>query len=155
LPGGGSAHEVPIEHNSDRLRYLNTLARRDAESPHVRRYAERIQRGAGSPLKQIAALHGWVRDRILYTGEQRETFTHPVKVLRYGVGDCDDSARLLVAMLRSLGFRARVELVPPAHVAAQVRYRGRWRWLETTIQAQPFEHPMAAARRLGMVGSSL
>lgn len=140
------------------MRLLANLAEYDSRTPDVRRAAERMVRGARNQWQQIEALHRHVRDGVTFTRERVETFSPTMHTLEAGVGDCDDTARALMALLRSLGFEAGVQTLPeietgrvPLHVAARVRHGGRWHWLETTLKgAQPGEHPLAAARRLGV-----
>jgi len=152
LHDGTVAHELGCHSHAAKVRFLDLLAEWDSLQPDVRRTAEQICRGSRHQLDQIAALHRMVRDGVLHTDEPRETFTAPMYVLRNGVGDCDDTARLLLALLRSLGLSGRLGTLgsPPRHVAAQVQLAGAWWWLETTIDAEPGEHPLDAAKRLGI-----
>jgi transglutaminase-like putative cysteine protease len=145
------------------VRFLANLAEYDAHTPDVRRAAERVVAlaGARSALDQAAALHRYVRDRVTFTFEPRETFSPTMRVLELGLGDCDDSARALLALLRSLGHTAGLQTLPcydgsadyePTHVACVVRTERGWQWLEATIAAEPGEHPQLAANRLGVRG---
>jgi len=54
----------------------------------------------------IAALQGWVRDRIAYVYDPNgaEMLQTPPRTLSIGTGDCDDKVILLLAMLESIGF---------------------------------------------------
>lgn len=143
------------------MRFLANLAEYDSQTPDVRRAAERIVAGERTQLGQIKALHRRVRDGVTFTRERVETFSPTMRTLEQNIGDCDDTARALMALLRSLGFEAGVQTLPelatgktPKHVAAQVKHDGRWQWLETTIKGEMGEHPMAAARRLGITTRS-
>ena len=151
------AHRVACASHAAKVQLLANLAEYDARTPDVRRAAELAATGAKTPGEQIAALHARVRDGVIFTRENVETFSPTMRTLDLGMGDCDDSARALLALLRSLGFEAGLQTLPamgsgitPRHVAAQVRHGGSWRWLETTLAARPGEHPLAAARRLGV-----
>jgi len=108
----------------------------------------------GSP----ADLHAFIQARVRFTPEPVETFQSPATTLALGYGDCDDSARALVAIARRRGIPARLVYFlqdgQPAHVAAQL-YQGGWRWAETTIHAHFGEHPFAAMRRLGLKRSDM
>jgi transglutaminase-like putative cysteine protease len=152
LEDGTLAHDLECRTHAAKVALLDALATWDARQPDVRRAAEMAAAGARTSLEQIAALHRLVRDGVLYTDEPIETFSPPMRVLRVGIGDCDDQARLLLALLRSLGHSARPATLgsPPTHVGAQVQLGGVWYWLETTIAAEPGEHPLAAAHRLGI-----
>ena len=152
LPGGQVAHYLECGSHRAKVRLLDDLAAIDAFNPWIRRFAERIAARAPSSLAQVTALHAWVRDNVVHTEEPIETFSPPRWVLESRMGDCDDAARALLAMLRTLGHVGRLATLgdPPAHVAAQVAIGDSWHWLETTVAAEPGEHPLDAAERLGI-----
>jgi transglutaminase-like putative cysteine protease len=156
LPGGGQAFHLEFPDHASKVAFLDGLAELDAFTPWVRRAAEQIAAGAAGPVEQIARLHAYVRDRVAHTEEPIETFSPPRWVLESRIGDCDDTARALLALLRSLGHRGRLATLghPPRHVAAQVQLGDDWHWLETTIPARAGEHPLEAAKRLGIVTRS-
>lgn len=108
----------------------------------------------GTRQKGPRWLHAALKQRVRFVPEKIETFMSPVVLLHAGGGDCDDSARSLVAIARAAGFPARLVYFlqdgQPAHVVAQVQENGHWRWAEITVDAQFGEHPIAAARRLKM-----
>lgn len=152
LPGGRHAFLLMFRSHAGKVNYLDELAWLDAYNPALRRLAEQIVAGARSRKEQVWRLHAFVRDNVVHTPEPIETFSPPLWVLATRVGDCDDTARALCALLRALGFEASIDTLgrPPKHVAALVWLEERWCWLETTVKAYPGEHPLAAARRLGM-----
>jgi transglutaminase-like putative cysteine protease len=157
LHDGGHAFEVGCKTHAAKVALLDRLAEADAELPDVRRLAENVTAGARSDAERAVRLHEYVKDRVSFMRERRETFTPTLRTLEIGGGDCDDSARALMALLLSLDIPARLETLPeratgavPVHVAVQVQIGGEWLWLETTIDAEPGEHPTAAARRLGV-----
>lgn len=140
-----------------KVQLLANLAEWEARNlPDVRRLAETVAAPATSRRGQVEALHRFVRDRVTFTGEPIEIFSPTLHTLERGLGDCDDSARALLALLRSLDIRAGLRVLPepqrgnPVHVAAVAFDGEEWIWLETTIAAEPGEHPAAAAGRLGI-----
>ncbi len=154
---GTPAYNIECHTVENKVRLLATLAEYDARTADVRRLAERVaQLTKGEPWPTICALHAAVRDSVRHIGEVRETFSPTMRTLELGIGDCDDSARALMALLRALGFKAGLRTLgtPPKHVACVVWHDGAWRWLETTIQAYPGEHPIAARDRLKPRGRS-
>jgi hypothetical protein len=108
-----------------------------------------------------AALQKYIQDHVRYTDEDTETFMSPAMTLASGIGDCDDSERLFVAVARACGWQARLVYYmqdnQPAHVTAQVwdASQGGWTWCETTIAARYGEEPFAALRRLGLPRSDI
>jgi transglutaminase-like putative cysteine protease len=54
----------------------------------------------------ITILQNWVRDKIAYFYDPRDTelVRTPPETLKRGVGDCDDKTVLLLAMLEAVGF---------------------------------------------------
>lgn len=157
LHDGGTAFEVGCTTHAAKVELLDRLAEADAELPDVRRLAENVTAGARSDAERAVMLHAYVKDRVAFMRERREVFSPTLRTLAIGGGDCDDSARALMALLLSLDIPARLETLPerstgavPVHVAAQVHIGGAWHWLETTIDADPGEHPTAAAKRLGV-----
>jgi len=152
LPDGEPAWLLALPSHTAKVALLNDLAELDSFSPLVRRYAERIAAGARTRTEQVIRLHAHVRDHVVHTDEPIETFSPPLWVLTSRIGDCDDTARALCALLGALGFRTRVATLgdPPKHAACQVELDGAWHWLETTVAAHPGEHPLDAARRLGV-----
>ena len=152
LPDGELAYQMGCRSHAAKVQLLAELAEYDSRTPEVRRAAEMIAAGAGSAIEQIERLHCYVRDRVTFTREPVETFSPTMHVLDVRMGDCDDTARALIALLRSLGHEAGVMTLgkPPRHAGAGVRLGGRWYWLETTIAAHAGEHPIDAAARLGI-----
>lgn len=167
IQDGTWSHRLECKSHAAKVKFLAQLTAYDARQPAVRRAAERVvaMSGAANAEQQIRALHRFVRDSVTFTKEPGEIFSPTMRVLELGVGDCDDSARALGALLGSLGHRVALLTLgyPPRHVAAGVRTsvhmgavppRGGtedgWSWLETTIKAEPYEHPLTAAERLGI-----
>lgn len=132
---------------------LDELAWEDSRDPELGSLARSLERTA---RREGVSVRGyvlrWVQERVRFVPERVETFMGWRRVLEHG-GDCDDSARLIVAILRALGLRARLITIgdPPIHVAAQSRVLGRgWVWMEATLPARLGEHPRDACERLGI-----
>jgi hypothetical protein len=74
-------------------------------------------------------------------------------------GDCDDHARLLVALAKAAGVEAELIFFEaddqPAHVVAVMRDAQGWWWAETTVGAEFGEPPMDAVDRLQAAGVDL
>lgn len=93
-------------------------------------------------LCEIEALHAYVRDSIRYVRDPHalESLTDPVVTMTRKVGDCDDQAALLAALLEAVGYPTRFVIgafsTPGAwdHVWLQTYASGQW------IDADPTEH---------------
>lgn len=168
LPPGGRVGEAPVVNGVDEPAYLLNLRRHkdkiplldalswfDAGDARVRRVAEYLTAPTlGDSALAVEALHRTVRDGVQFVAEPVETFQHTLRTLETCRGDCDDSARALVALARSLGIEARLATLgsPPRHVFAMLSHRDRgWVCAETTLAAELGEHPLAAHARIGGV----
>ena len=150
--GGDLSYRFECPNHRSKLRVLDELATIDACDPWVASRARAIAADAlGDRLQTLLAAHRYVRDGVEFIEEPCETFQAARLTLSSQVGDCDCSALALAALLRSLGYVVRFGTLasPPTHVAVQVLWEGRWEWLETTMKAEPGEHPLAARERLG------
>lgn len=138
-------------------RLLVALATEDASTGYVRAMARRLGAGRVSALEYAARVSLFVRRAVRFEREHGELFIAPRELLAAGVGDCDDHARLVYALLVAGGVPARLAFLSrrgvPLHVASQAWISsadgGRWEWVETTVDASVGEHPIAAARRTG------
>lgn len=139
-----------------KVRLLNALAIADARYDRkVRKIALAIAKGSPStaPAVLAARILRVVQRRVRYVGEGIETFQPSSLTWRMGLGDCDDSARLVVALSKALGLDARVIGVAgkkgdPVHAVAKVEGR----WAEASLRALYGEHPLRAFRRLYLAG---
>jgi len=154
LLDGSWSHRVECDDHQAKVRFLGLLAEYDAGLPDVRRIAELVVAGAADTSEQVERLQQFVQQRVTFTGERDETFSPTIRTLAHGVGDCDDSSRALMALLRSLAIPTKLATLPeggvPLHVAPMVKLAGKWHWVEPSVAAQLGEHPLAAARRLGI-----
>jgi hypothetical protein len=107
----------------------------------------------------VAYAHASVQNRVRFRRETGEIFAGPAFTWNCAVGDCDDHARLLYALLAAGGVPVRLAFLyrewseGPAHVCVQAFYDGAWHWCETTIAAELGEEPYAAAARLGVLNA--
>jgi transglutaminase-like putative cysteine protease len=93
--------------------------------------------------REAAALHAYVRDQVIYRKDVHgvETVqTIPAMMQRTPmVGDCDDKATLLAAMLETLGHQARFVAAGRhpgrfEHVWVQTPINNQWVDMETTMK---------------------
>lgn len=143
-------------------RLLLALAAEDAATPGARELAGALRDASGGDDAAFArAIHGFVRDRVAFRPELGEVFQSPRVTLARGWGDCDCQFRLAYALARAGGLGASMGLLHdreafgaagwPSHVAPILHHDGMASWAETTVAARFGEHPMAAARRLGLL----
>lgn len=139
-----------------KVRLLSLSAIWDARyDRRVRALAVGLVRGLPDlrPALIARVLQQAVKRRVRYLGEGIETFQSSFDTWRLGVGDCDDSARLLVALALSVGLEARIVALRnrrgvPVHACAVLDGR----WAETTLDAALGEHPLEAFARLKRSG---
>jgi len=151
--------EFDCEDAWSKVRMLDALASVDARyDPHVRAIGVAIVgRCRDTRPRTIAeALHRAVKGRVRYLGEGIETFQSARQTWRLRLGDCDDTARLLVALARSLGQPAHVVALKgrdgtPAHAVAVISGQ----WCDATIDAATGEHPRRAWQRLKRAGAAV
>ena len=97
--------------------------------PRTRGILARIVRDTGvdarDPLALVTAVQAWVNRTIRYVREYPETICAPWVTVEWQIGDCDDMAILLAAVLRTArvpmrlafgGWKPRGEPVPLGHV---------------------------------------
>jgi transglutaminase-like putative cysteine protease len=96
----------------EKAAWLDAMATLDARLPETRALARRFAMGRYADPNELGALarefHRFVRDSIRYVRDPAgEEFTDSDHILLRGYGDCDDKARLFVALCRSAGIAAR------------------------------------------------
>lgn len=145
-------------------RLLLASAIEDSRTPGARALAAELRRLHPSDDDFARAIHAFVREHVRFQRERGEVFQNGGHTLVAGYGDCDDHARLAIALALAGGLRAdlatlhRGDDAPPAlrgpsHALAQLCPSNACDFAETTIAARYGEHPVAAARRLGVVGA--
>ena len=95
----------------EKARWLDEAAQADARLPLTRAIAVRIARTIDPNRKDLLVeeIHRFVRDSIHYVHDPSfEEFASSDVTLQRGVGDCDDKARLFVALARSVGVEAPI-----------------------------------------------
>ncbi len=123
------------------LREMARLAREYSKHPRIRQTAELIV--APLPGKQFraeaVAIFDEVRNAIRYTRDAHhfETLSTPVRVLDVRVGDCDDMATLLAALLLSVGHPVRFVAIGQSrgevsHVYLETKIGPHWLALDPT-----------------------
>lgn len=153
LNDGTLAYELRCPSHAAKVRLLANLAEYDSLQPEVIRLAERLAAlGDGDQWKIAQIIHAFVRDGVRFLPEPREKFMPTMRTLALGFGDCDDTSRATMALLRAAGLRGGLLTLgnPPRHVSAAVQLKGTWEWLDASLDAMPGEHPLAAAKRLGL-----
>jgi hypothetical protein len=171
LPGGQStlAGRFTFEDPWAAADLLADLSEEDASDPAVRAWALALLRAAalasgyamGGPAIPPAladaflrTVHANVQGQIRFVREKRETFQAAPVTMALGAGDCDDHARLVHALVRSVLLPSRLYFYAkdeqPVHVVARVGLPRQW--AETTIPAEFGEEPFAAYRRLVAAG---
>ena len=153
LHDGSMAYELQCPSHEAKVRLLAALADYDSKHPEIMRLAEKLAASAnGEPWAVAQTIHAFVRDGVRHTPEPREKFQPTGRTLALGIGDCDDTARAVMALLKAAGLRGGLLTLgkPPRHVSAAVQLGGGWRWLDASLAARAGEHPLAAAKRLGL-----
>jgi transglutaminase-like putative cysteine protease len=150
--------DVVCRDNADAIRLLNDLAKDDASTGlSVRSTAKSFMTsyGANGDESFARAVHRYVRDGIEYVDDPAQIFRAGDVTLILRIGNCVNTARLIVGLCEAAGVTARAVPVVDSqgeitHTAAQIQHGGAWHWAEATIGAAYGEAPHAAARRLGI-----
>lgn len=146
-PGGsaGALHTVAL---------MRRMANAAALDPLMINQAVSIIHGvpAKSELHEIEALHDFVLNHIRYTRDVHgvETLADPRITLARQVGDCDDKATLLAALLQAVGYRTRFVMGDYGsgdfeHVYLQALAYGEWVSLDSTEHHPAGWEPPGAA----------
>lgn len=123
------------------LAQMVKYARAGKDTYTVRRLAEQIIVGVKqkSYIEEARALQEYVRDHIRYTMDIRgtETLATPEMTIARGLGDCDDKALMVSALLESVGHPTRFVAVGRVaniyeHVLVETKIANNWIPVETT-----------------------
>lgn len=136
---------------------LLALAREDAKTAGARRIAIELRAAAPTDRAYRAAVHRFVKERVRFAPEEGEIFQNGGATLILAVGDCDDHARLVIALYLAGGLSAELGLLHrgdgggPTHATGIGCVEEECAWAETTVDAEIGEHPLEAAARLGVL----
>lgn len=139
------------------LAQMVKYARAGKDTYTVRRLAEQIVIGVKqkSYVEEARALQEYVRDHIRYTMDIRgtETLATPEMTIQRGLGDCDDKALLISALLESVGHPTRFVAVGLSsnnfcHVLVETRIANNWIAVETTENVPLGWYPPGMVSRL-------
>ncbi len=145
LPSSSTGREIIFRTLEEKARWLDAAASFDALRKGIQRVASRF---TSEPRPEIRTrnIHRFVRDRIHYERDFQlsrnlpgEEFADSPTVLRRGYGDCDDKARLFVALMRAaelvrpLGTEARIRAVFRKHPVDFVHVQAEVRWPQSKL----------------------
>jgi len=102
---------LTFETAMDKARWIDGMCSLDARFPKVQKVARTFGRayGPNDPEGIARGLHRFVRDGIIYVPDpEGEQLSDSQQILEEACGDCDDKARLYVALCRSVKVRAHI-----------------------------------------------
>jgi transglutaminase-like putative cysteine protease len=132
---------------TQKSQWIDGMAYTDAKLPLVRELGTRFARSRDpNDIEGVVRdLHRFVRDSVRYIPDPSyEEISDSQTILENGYGDCDDKARLFVALCRSVGIDSRIRPIFDDegyfyHVQAEAKWPGsaRFRGRNAAAQAQP------------------
>jgi transglutaminase-like putative cysteine protease len=135
---------------AETLRHMRSFARSSVTHPEqiVLEQIGRILHEADTPARnwraQVQACQAWVRDNIKYVKDPAdwERVQTPEKTLQFGIGDCDDQATLLAAMMLCIDHPCRFAALAFdsgmfEHVLLETKIGDRWTPCETILPGVP------------------
>lgn len=153
-------YRVTCDDNRTAIALLDALATLDArENPRVVAIARSLV--GASEAETARAIMRFVQHGVRYERDDVQWFRSSDATLSLGVGNCVNTARLVVALARAAGLAARAVPVPNpdgeiVHTAAQIRVDHEWRWAESSVPgAELGESPYDVARRLRVTRDGL
>lgn len=121
IPRNARDRVVVFQSLKEKAHWLDSAASLDALRNDVQSYVKRFA-GFNDAEARTRAIQRWVRDNIKYQYDYRmsiqargEEFADTMSLLSRGFGDCDDKARIFVALVRA------AEMVKPLGVRARIR----------------------------------
>lgn len=131
---------VSFRSGEEKSRYLDAKCSLDARIPAVREFALRIARTRDPNRADLRAkdFHRFVRDNIRYVPDPfDEEFADASTILQRAAGDCDDKARLFVALCRAVGIESRIRPVFTGKEFTHVQAEVKWPMSDRDPNAQP------------------
>ncbi len=135
-------YSLPYSKDSEEMKaFLEPELTIQSEAPAIRDLAREIAGNSGNPVRVVRKLMEWVYKNL----EKKPVISVPsaLEVLRTKVGDCNEHAVLLVALLRTSGIPAR-QCVGLVYVGNRFYYHawteaflGSWFSLDATLNQMP------------------
>jgi len=129
----------------EKAQWLDSAASLDALRSDIQDYTKRFQ-AFSEPESRTRAIQRFVRDNIKYqydfrlsTGRRGEEFADSSTLLKRGYGDCDDKARIFVALVRAmemikpLGVRSRIRPIFTKHPYEFVHVQAEVKWPRSNL----------------------
>jgi transglutaminase-like putative cysteine protease len=139
IPRNVSLRVINFKSLEEKAHWLDAASSLDALRTGLQDVARRFT-SQRDPELRTRAIHRFVRDKIHYehdfrvsTGQRGEEFADPPSAIKRGYGDCDDKARMFVALMRA------AEIVAPLGTQARIR-------AVFTKQPKQFVHVQAEAK---------
>jgi hypothetical protein len=150
---------VPCDGGWQAAAFLKELAERDAKRPDVIAFARDVLARCGGDPKLFVEVCQALTKSFGFAPEEGEIFQGPQYTAEHG-GDCDDHARFVYAMGKAAGVPVDLAFLhepggDPDHVLARAKVHGKREWVETTLDAGYGEHPVTAAKRLGVLRADM
>jgi hypothetical protein len=145
IPNTSKARVVTFQSLQEKARFLDSAASLDALRTDVQDYAKRFISFSEAEAR-TRAIQRWVRDNIQYQydyrttiGRRGEEFADSSTLIKRGFGDCDDKARIFVALVRAiemvkpLGARARIRPIFTKHPYEFVHVQAEVKWPRSVL----------------------
>lgn len=102
-----SAETAPFTYDKDTRKDLRPYLRKVARGQVFEDYVAKAPKPAGTTNDWLVSLNQFLADSINYTIRMEPGVQKPTETIRRALGSCRDSAWLLVAVLRQMGYAAR------------------------------------------------
>ncbi len=99
--------EVPFAYSPEQRKDLRPYLRKVSRSSAFKEFMERAPEQTGKTNDWLVALNTFLSDQIDYTIRMEPGVQSPTTTIQKALGSCRDSAWLMVAMFRELGYAAR------------------------------------------------
>ncbi|MBU2994397.1 transglutaminase family protein [Octadecabacter sp. 1_MG-2023] len=102
-----SCEQVPFAYTNEQLKDLRPYLRKVGRGDTFRSFVEEAPAQSGTTNDWLVAVNSFLANRIDYTIRMEPGVQRPSVTIRKALGSCRDSAWLMVALLRELGYAAR------------------------------------------------